>query len=443
MNRGNIPGFYWDADKKKYFKIQASHKVPPDAKYSQSNVTREKNQVRDAKRRKTAEQMSMKGRIHRKLERSRILATCGLQRELGNKIDHYRDEAIVESWTLERIRFDPAIDRSSDYTISVLDDQYLPRSRNSAMLVETSTTRTSYLLCQDISGGYAARPFPLQGRAVAVEAIDGDPSFIFASVQRRTPYCAFFRFGHLDEFLTATEPNAFLETCSLPTIRDLWTSKVDTSEHRVALAGTGAIAVYRLDPNTHIYELQLDESEVFTIDWLSRSTLAYGALEDTKDARHCIKLWDIRSQGQASRLKKSRRITGLSRIDEGGNNLMVSSNFSIDLHDLRMTRSCNDTPLLSIPHTSVGPQLNYDILRPGNKLIAAADRYNNSVQIYSLGTGKHVKEFFTTPEYDHCILGKLRWQEDVNGSPELRAGHGSFINTWAWHVGPDEDYCRA
>ncbi|KAF7195651.1 hypothetical protein HII31_02969, partial [Pseudocercospora fuligena] len=389
MNRGNIPGFYWDADRKKYFKIQASHKVPADANYSQSNVTREKNQVRDAKRRKIAQQKSIKGRVHRKLERSQILATCSLQRELGNKIDHYRHEAIVESWTLKRVRYEPAIDRSSDTTISVLDEQYLPQSRNSATLVETSTSRTSFLLCQDISGRYGARPFPLRGRAVAVEAID-----------------------------------------------------VEMGEHKVALAGTGAISVYSLDPKAQMCDLQLDECEVFTIDWLSRSTLAYGALEETKNNRHCVKLWDIRSQGQASRLKKSRRITGLSSIDESGRNLLVSSNVSIDLHDLRMTKSWKENPLLSIPHTSIGPQLNYDIWRPSSKLIAAADQYNNRVQIYSLGTGKHVKELSTESKSTHYPLGKIRWQEDVNGSPELRAGHGGFINTWAWHGESENDWSK-
>ncbi|KXT16287.1 hypothetical protein AC579_460 [Pseudocercospora musae] len=437
MNRGNIPGFYWDADKKKYFKIQASHKVPADAKYSQSSVTREKKQVRDAKRRTTAEHKSMKGRIHRKFERSRILATCGLQRELGDKPDHHRDEAIVESWTLKRIRCEPAIETTSG--VSVLDYQYLPRSRASALLVETSTPHTSILLCEDVSGGYSARPFPLWGRAVAVEAIDGDTPIIFASVQRRAPYSAFFRFGLLDEFFTATEPNPFQESCLVPSILHLWTSKVEMNEHNVALAGIGAISVYSLDPKAQICELQLDECEVFTVDWLSRSTLAYGALEETKSARHCVRLWDIRSQGQASRLKKSRRITGLSSIDESGHNLLVSSNISIDLHDLRMTKTWKENPLLSIPHTSVGPQLNYDILRPSSKLIAAADQYDSRVQIYSLGTGKHVKELFTKSKYTDCHLGKLRWQENVNGSPELRAGHGNFINTWAWHVGSEDD----
>jgi hypothetical protein len=41
MNR-EIPGFYYDPDKKKYFKIQASHKAAPGAQYSKDAVKRKR-----------------------------------------------------------------------------------------------------------------------------------------------------------------------------------------------------------------------------------------------------------------------------------------------------------------------------------------------------------------------------------------------------------------
>ncbi|EME86306.1 uncharacterized protein MYCFIDRAFT_172077 [Pseudocercospora fijiensis CIRAD86] len=387
----NVRDFY----KGKYFKIQAAHKVPPDAKYSQSNVTREKKQTRDAKRRKFAEQKSMRGRIHCRLDRSRILATCGLQREIGNKANHYRDEAIVEGWSLERTEITPSV-RIILRSPSFLDCQYLPRSRCLATVLGDRNARRYMFFCEDtcISSGRDAMPVTIQERAVDFEAIDGDTPIMFASGDCDRRASAHFRVGPLEGWFTSTVSNAFLHTHSVPSIRHLWTSKVEMSKHNVALAGTGAISVNCLDHGAQICELQLEECEVFSIDWLSGSTLAYGALEETKNARHCVKLWDIRSQGQASRFQKNRRITGVSSIDGSGHNLLISSNISLDLHDLRMTRSIEENALLSIPHTSVGPQLNYDILSPGSKLIAAADQYNNSVHIYSLGTGKHTRTAF-------------------------------------------------
>lgn len=41
MFRGDLPGMYWDDDKKKYFKIQANHVAPEGAKYSRENVKKE------------------------------------------------------------------------------------------------------------------------------------------------------------------------------------------------------------------------------------------------------------------------------------------------------------------------------------------------------------------------------------------------------------------
>lgn len=47
----HLPGFFYDAEKRKYFRIQADHQAPSNAKYSASQVARG---VREAKKRKTA-----------------------------------------------------------------------------------------------------------------------------------------------------------------------------------------------------------------------------------------------------------------------------------------------------------------------------------------------------------------------------------------------------
>jgi hypothetical protein len=41
MNR-DIPGFYYDPEKKKYFKIQANHKSTPGSQYSKDAVKRKR-----------------------------------------------------------------------------------------------------------------------------------------------------------------------------------------------------------------------------------------------------------------------------------------------------------------------------------------------------------------------------------------------------------------
>ncbi|KAE9966643.1 hypothetical protein EG328_008790 [Venturia inaequalis] len=41
MNRGNIPGYYFDEEKKKYFKITKTQYAPEGAKYGYDNYKKE------------------------------------------------------------------------------------------------------------------------------------------------------------------------------------------------------------------------------------------------------------------------------------------------------------------------------------------------------------------------------------------------------------------
>ncbi|EKG11267.1 hypothetical protein MPH_11611 [Macrophomina phaseolina MS6] len=50
MDPPDLPGFYYDRDKKKYFKIQASNKLPVGAKYSTEAVKREHTETNKRKR---------------------------------------------------------------------------------------------------------------------------------------------------------------------------------------------------------------------------------------------------------------------------------------------------------------------------------------------------------------------------------------------------------
>lgn len=50
MNRGNIPGFYYDEEKNKYFKITADHLVPDkNVKYSHGSADLQQRQVKKRK----------------------------------------------------------------------------------------------------------------------------------------------------------------------------------------------------------------------------------------------------------------------------------------------------------------------------------------------------------------------------------------------------------
>jgi hypothetical protein len=96
----DIPGFYFDEEKNKYFAIQASHKVPAGSKYTSSAV---------AHRNKIKSEVLRKERVAREeqarkpiapLIRSKILQTFlghDLIRSIGNVINDNTKEKIIES----------------------------------------------------------------------------------------------------------------------------------------------------------------------------------------------------------------------------------------------------------------------------------------------------------------------------------------------------------
>ena len=81
-----LPGFFYDAEKKKYFRIQPNHVAAHASarKHSQAALRKEAKEQREQKRRKLFERREKKMR----LQRSRVLASplgggCGVARELG------------------------------------------------------------------------------------------------------------------------------------------------------------------------------------------------------------------------------------------------------------------------------------------------------------------------------------------------------------------------
>lgn len=97
MNGRDIPGFYYDPDKKKYFKIQSSHLVPSGAKYSRSSVT----QVKASEQREIKRAAEATVRKETTVQRSKVLqhattAGVGLQREISSRLG-MRKRGIAEA----------------------------------------------------------------------------------------------------------------------------------------------------------------------------------------------------------------------------------------------------------------------------------------------------------------------------------------------------------
>jgi hypothetical protein len=76
-----IPGFYYDPEKKKYFKIQANHAAPPNAQYSQQAVKRKRSELTKRENKTRFRQRENKETIQKAASLKHPLVN--LQREIG------------------------------------------------------------------------------------------------------------------------------------------------------------------------------------------------------------------------------------------------------------------------------------------------------------------------------------------------------------------------
>lgn len=162
------------------------------------------------------------------------------------------------------------------------------------------------------------------------------------------------------------------------------------------------------------------------IEWMSNYTLAYSTCKsrDKRPSRNTVMLWDVRSRiAVIPRIVRPKRITGISKPDSSGNNMIVTSNYEISWYDLRMLRA--DRPVLSIPHVSGGPRTYHSTYN--RSMLAAVDNLQQ-VQVYSWRTGQHVKTL-SMPWAHHDAVRNVRWYESSSG-PFLQACHKDEVATW-------------
>ncbi|KAK3315280.1 hypothetical protein B0H66DRAFT_564947 [Apodospora peruviana] len=102
MNRLEIPGYYYDEDKKKYFKIEASRTAPISAAWSASSVKRRQLETHEAEARRKRLARDA-GRIRRaRILHEPLAGGCFLRREIGQQqkqaYSPSLEDARRESW---------------------------------------------------------------------------------------------------------------------------------------------------------------------------------------------------------------------------------------------------------------------------------------------------------------------------------------------------------
>ena len=458
MNRASIPGFYFDEEKQKYFKIQADHLVPQGARYSRGSV---KQENRKAKKRKVEDRKQTKRHQHT-VKRSAILqhaitGGAGIHREQGTSFelaDHdKRDAALVSQLRAKAIRVQlPGASTCPE--ILLTSATYIP---STGQMVTSSChihTGVSALHLTSWDWDVPKMEMP-QGCGFA--AFHSSITSLSVTTNRNIPRavaCARQNSTTAQIFNTpvpspSSEPTyPFQQPGIYITVKCGIDNRLIASIHQhtgiTAISAAKRIYIMNEDANMSHSLRHSNEEYRVGIDWLDHNTVAYEAnAPDSSD--YTVQLWDIRTaKGVASRFRVCNRITGLlnpSQASANGHQLLASTNHHINLYDTRMPRPVHNenSPLLSFPHVHQGPELEFTT--DARNLMAAVDR-DNVVQVFSIRSGRKIDSLVApsskTQQLQPRMVKKLQWYDDPAVGSALQAVNGNDVVRWTWG-GPEDD----
>nr|POE53351.1 hypothetical protein CFP56_28573 [Quercus suber] len=471
MNLGNIPGFYYDEVKKKYFQIRAHHVVPKDAQYSRSNVKREQRQTK--RRKKDREQQQVRRRqtvTHpRALEHAAIggigvLREHGTQRlaELRTGYDRFLLSQLQSSYMWPG---DCGLFRDAD---TQLQDLHFSRhTQNALMAFRQGDGRSFSHYSPRLPLGTNSCVYPsdhwTSSQSSAPSATHGEAFFSSIAstslswsashaaegilVCAQTPH----RLGNIYLSYVRDEgphmmPSAAIRLCLGRKTNYLWASAFRDGADVAAVSGSEDIFIINHEGNV-VHRLRIP-SESRAVAWLDHNLLLYGqhTLTEGTDQRETsfsskpfrppprdanttrgLMLWDLRTSGRALRFHRPAPITGLlAPPGSHGLHVLAATNHEIALFDTRVPT----LPLLSFSHTHQGPQCPLTTHPSLGHLVAAVDR-DNGVQIYSSRTAKAVTTLAPPDGVRGPLIRGLKWYEDLDDAGELLIGcQGSRVVRW-------------
>ncbi|KAI1943878.1 hypothetical protein LOZ66_000465 [Ophidiomyces ophidiicola] len=399
-----IPGFYYDPEKKKYFRIAANHLAPQGSKYSRAEVAKREKAEANKKEQKSFDERVSTQRIKRsKLSSHPILGKMGIQREIGYgnlSSTHYRGEACIELFERTRIY-------DNDYSNSSLLIRRVGRDPRTARLITTwnipgpTALRVVSPTAPTFPWGYSsATPSCdfLRRRDEFVESfaishpghlmyVDFGPTFYSASVDRYrralshaiTGVRAVLSVGMLESSSDTYNGDTFVgpsvrfsrfgwSICNVAASPDI------TSSTFTVGCGTDLVILSNNQAQWNLKTLKKFSSHISAVDWLSRNVIISGAMSSK------VSLYDVRSEGSAARFQHSHGVQAL-KVLNGWNVIVAGHDSSLNMYDLRYAPNATDER----------PQPSSRSHR-GTKPSCATNL--RTVQLFSLVTGRKFKSGF-------------------------------------------------
>ncbi|KAK5107649.1 hypothetical protein LTR62_000930 [Meristemomyces frigidus] len=407
MNIGNLPGYYWDGEKKKYFKIQANHVAPIDAKYTNANAKREEQAI---KKRKIDEKRKKK-KLLQTVRKPRILedhliAVTGLDREHGT----HDDRASMLS-SREAVFVGGLTPTSQQWPATVYD--YLPDVYDGLVALGNGGdccniySRVSANTQQATETGHKIAAF--NSDLVSIDALL--PNRVVAVARTATSRGNIY-IGQLDDW---GQGSVYFASGSQED-SSVWATTLHPDQSSIVLGSTNGLLHVDLNSQKYLAQ-QHHDMESRSVAWLDSNVIAYG--------RKSVRLWDIRSSGSTKRFARDHDIpiTGIFTPNDHGVQLLVSDNRRIEMRDTRMGSKGS---VWTWQQTHEGPQLQAAVHKE-LQLFVAVSQYNEP-WVYSLRSGKYLGALGTAG-IRSGELRRLRWLE--GDGAVLQACQANSVLTWS------------
>ncbi|PTU23463.1 hypothetical protein P175DRAFT_0515337 [Aspergillus ochraceoroseus IBT 24754] len=466
MNR-EIPGFYYDPEKKKYFKIQANHKATPGSQYSNDAVKR---------KRAGHEKCERKARLVRRVEKEKIKRAECLQnpliqayREVGTLpmprcVEHERRGLAYASQLFRNQlhQFEPWPDQ---YTI-----KHILRNPRSGILIASghrggeSSVSVCFPDCDQekwtyhrtmerllFKEQYRLSSLCLSHTGYLLATMDSGPNGDSFLAPRMLP--------DPDEGGDYRWPPFFSHPIRIRTTSSLWCSSpspignvphfaVGTSDGLYTLEGYGGSWTLSKKPFPGGNDTEhpgkgrvggLSHALITAVEWLSSDVIAAGLKDST------IFLHDIRSRGSAARLQHPHAVTKLRKLDPY--RIVVAGINSLQMYDIRypvngLQRNPNPN---NKRHTSTRPYLSFadyspevipdfDINPELGLLASASD--DRKIQLFSLRTGEQVLSPVSKYQYNDPITSVCFESGGLSShgpqTPSLLVCSQAVVDEWNW-----------
>ncbi|KAF2416080.1 hypothetical protein EJ08DRAFT_666761 [Tothia fuscella] len=455
MEGRHLPGFYWDIDKKKYFKLQPGRLAPTGSKYTLENVQKEREESRKRKRDegRAKERQQYLSQTNKALRTPSIVGT-GVTCETGLKrideMTNIRAQAFIRgleqhtSLNLKKdaTNLDGILPIRAEYEILSFDydketkglilgiTKKAPEldSLVSVMPNDNSTWPTWF--APNPAGDVTNRTHysiaklrSMMHFQSTISSTQLTPSRTLVTTSTGSRYSPTI---HLTQLLDPTNAassqplDAGVSTLLRPpNVNTIWTSAPNPystySTESIAIGSSNGISILTNESGTWRSSAPVEtHSDVLALDWLSANTLAAGLRDAT------VMLYDARSRGSVKRLRHKGAVTGIKRADHESRVVVAGLGNEMGVYDLRMLRD------VLVSHAAA--KLSHSSKKKGKKRGRGPKEH---IDMFGRDTAQSVVRF----EYDNEFLYPLGF--DVHADLGLVAAgeKDGHVQVWSLRTG--------